>query len=485
MSPEIVQLGPLVLGLLLVCILFIVFATAKWKLHPFLSIISATYLFALGTNLIGEMNGVENPIIGDIGGTITGGFGGIITYIGLVIIFGTLIGKILEKSGAAIKMADVVLRLLGDRHPALAMSIIGWIVSIPVFCDSGYVILSSLKKSLAKKTGVSVVTLGVALATGLYATHTLVPPTPGPIAAAANVGIGPDALIWVILFGIIVSIPVAAAGHIWARLVGSKLTSELQEDSETFEEYKARFGTLPSGWAAFAPILLPIVLLAIGSVADFPVGVDVDGNKVPLITGFLHTLLTFLGTPVNALFIGLLVAIFGLLPKRNEETLTKWMAEGLQDAAMILLITGAGGALGGVIKATPIADYVKTLLEGNVTVVGVTGLVVTFLIAALLKTAQGSSTAALVITSTLMMPLLPSLGLDAMMGSVPIGQILTVMAIGAGAMVVSHVNDSYFWVVTQFSGMKLTTAYKAQTLATLVQGIVGIVTVVILGLILL
>lgn len=481
MSPAVIQLGPIILLLLLLSILFIVYATAKWKLHPFLSIISSTYLFALATNLVGSLSGVEKPIIADIGKEIAGGFGGIITSIGLVIIFGTMIGKILENSGAAVKMAEVVLRILGDRHPALAMTIIGWIVSIPVFCDSGYVILSSLKKSLAKKTGVSVVTLAVALSTGLYATHTLVPPTPGPIAAASNVGIGPDGLFWVIVIGLVVSIPVALAGHVWARKVADKLPVELDEAVETFEEFKARFGQLPSAFASFAPIVVPIILLALGSFANFPVGVDAQGNKEVLMTGFANTLFTFLGAPVNALFIGLLFAIFGLLRQRNEETLTKWMSEGLLDAAVIIMITGAGGSLGAVIKASPISDYVKTLIDGNVAFVGVGALIITFLIAAVLKTAQGSSTASLVITSTIMMPLLPSLGLDAMLGTVPIGQMLTVMAIGCGAMVVSHVNDSYFWVVTQFSKMSLPTAYRAQTLATLVQGLVGIVVVSILG----
>ncbi|WP_309142219.1 GntP family permease [Brevibacillus sp. MS2.2] len=475
----------MILLLLVISIVLIVYATAKWKLHPFLSIISSTYIFALLTNLTGTLNGINKPLIADIGKEIAGGFGGIITSIGLVIIFGTLIGKILENSGAAVKMAEVVLRLLGDRHPAIAMSIIGWIVSIPVFCDSGYVILSSLKKSLAKRTGVSVVTLGVALSTGLYATHTLVPPTPGPIAAATNVGIGPEGLIWVIVVGLIVSIPVALAGHIWARKVADKLPADLDEAVETFEEYKARFGKLPSGFASFAPILIPILLMAIGSVANFPVGVDAEDQKILLTSGFTHTLLSFLGAPVNALFIGLLFAIFGLLPKRNEETLTNWMSAGLLDSAIIIMITGAGGALGAIIKATPIADYVKSLLDGNAAMVGVGGLIVIFLIAAVIKTAQGSSTASLVITSTIVMPLLPSLGLDAMLGTVPIGQILTVMAIGSGAMVVSHVNDSYFWVVSQFSKMSLTTAYRAQTLATLVEGITGIVVVAILALILL
>lgn len=142
--------GPLLLIWLLICIIIIVLLSAKFKLHPFLSIIVATYAFGLGANGIGKIAGVSKPLIGDIGGAMTGGFGKILTSIGLVIIFGTIIGKIIENSGAAITMAETVLKYI--KNPALSMSIIGWVVSIPVFCDSGYVILSSLKKSIAKKS---------------------------------------------------------------------------------------------------------------------------------------------------------------------------------------------------------------------------------------------------------------------------------------------------------------------------------------------
>ncbi|NEE20879.1 GntP family permease, partial [Streptomyces sp. SID7499] len=140
---------------------------------------------------------------------------------------------------------------------------------------------------------------------------------------------------------------------------------------------------------------------------------------------------------------------------------------------------------GAVIKGTPLADYIGTLIGDGSALKGVTALLVLFGIAALLKTAQGSSTAALIITSTLAQPLLPTLGLDGMLGSIPIGQVMAVMAIGAGAMVVSHVNDSYFWVVTQFSGMDVKTAYRAHTAATLVQGLSALAAVLVLGALLL
>ncbi|HEU5139980.1 MAG TPA: GntP family permease [Bacillales bacterium] len=484
MDPSVASAGPYILILLLVSIIVIVLLTTKLKLHPFLSIIIAAYLFGLGANLIGQVM-FGKSLIESISKTMASGFGGILGEIGLVIIFGTIIGKILEKTGAAVTMAETVLKWIGDRHPALGMSVIGWVVSIPVFCDSGYVVLSSLNKSVAKKANVNVVVTSVALATGLYASHTFVPPTPGPIAAAGNLGIGANGLIWVILFGAFVSLFTMFAGYIWATRFSKDLPSDLPGLKETFEEYKASFGRIPTAFQAFAPILIPIILMALGSIANFPVGTLPDGSKETFMSGSVYTVVNFIGKPVTALFIGVIFAFLLLAKNRGEEALTNWVGDGMKDAAIIIMITGAGGAFGTMIAATPIADYIKTLLGGDSIFVGAGALFILFFIAALLKTAQGSSTTALVVTSTIAMPLMSILGLDVMMGNIPIGQVLAVMAIGSGAMVVSHVNDSYFWVVSQFSGMSVTTAYRAQTMATLVQGITGIVVTFLLGLLLL
>ena len=192
--------------ILLGVIIFIVIATSKLKLHPFLTLLLATFIAALCFGL---------PLK-DIAKTIGTGFGGILGYIGLVIVLGTIIGTILEKSGAAITMADSVIKLLGNRFPTLTMSIIGYMVSIPVFCDSGFVILNSLKQSMASRMKVSSVAMSVALATGLYATHTFVPPTPGPIAAAGNLGLE-DSLGLVIGVGLVVAVVAALAGLLWAN----------------------------------------------------------------------------------------------------------------------------------------------------------------------------------------------------------------------------------------------------------------------------
>lgn len=469
------------IGLLVVAMVLIVFATSKWKVHPFIALLLAAFLVAIGVAipqsfgwLIYDGKMVEWTTFE---ATIRGGFGGILAYIGIVIVLGTIIGVILEKSGAAIKMAEFVLRVVGPKRPALAMSIIGWIVSIPVFCDSGYVILSSLRKSVTRRSKVSAVTMSVALATGLYASHTLVPPTPGPIAAAANLGIA-DKLGLVILVGGFVSIFTMLAGFFWAKYIGGKI--EIQEDIDNrnasdslgnidtdSQEIIDKYGKLPSTFMAFAPILIPIILITLGTIALFPTFPFGE-------SGFLFTLFVTLGKPVNALLIGFFISL-GLLPKFDEETLSGWIGQGIKAAGPIILITAAGGAFGGMIKATPIADVLGSSLSGLSI-----GLLVPFIIAAALKSAQGSSTTALVTTSSIMFPLLATLGLDTDMGAV-----LTIMAIGAGAMTVSHANDSYFWVVAQFTGMDVKTAYKTQTMATLIQGLVTIVVVIALGFVIL
>ncbi|MEU5164187.1 GntP family permease [Streptomyces sp. NPDC020875] len=467
--------GPALLAALAASIGLIIVLCGRFRLHPFLAIVLATYAFGLMAMGIGAASGADRKFVDDLAGTIAEGFGSILASIGLVILFGTIIGKVLERTGAAVTLAEGVLKVVGKRHPALAMSLMGWVVSVPVFCDSGYVVLSPLQRSIARKTGKNPVVLGTALATGLYASHTFVPPTPGPIAAAGNVGIGSDGLIWVILFSIPVSLAAAGAGLVWALRKTGDLESKLPDARQTFEEYKEQFERLPTMSRALAPIVVPIALMAIGSVAAFPSG---DGT---LVDGAFGAFLTDLGKPVNALLIGVLLALALLPPRRDAKVLTTWVAEGLVDAAPILVITGAGGAFGAVIKGTPIADYIASLIGDGSSVSGITALLVLFGLAALLKTAQGSSTAALIITSTLAQPLLPALGLDGMMGSVPIGQVMAVLAIGAGAMVVSHVNDSYFWVVSQFSGMDVKTAYRAQTAATLVQGLTALAFVLVLG----
>ncbi|GAF59339.1 D-glycerate transporter [Psychrobacter sp. JCM 18902] len=445
---------------LVLTILFIIFATAKLKWHPFLVLILSAFLVALFYQV--PLNTVAK--------TISDGFGGILGYIGLVIVFGTIIGLILEKTGAAIVMAETVIKVLGPRFPTLTMSIVGAVVSVPVFCDSGYIILNSLKETLAERLHVSSVAMSIALATGLYATHTFVPPTPGPIAAAGNLGLESN-LGLVIMFGVVVTAVAVLAGWWWSNRflnVAPDNIDALDAPAATLpENMKTRddYSNMPSATMAFLPIIVPIVLICLSSVANFP--------SAPFGSGTLTDILVFIGNPLTALLIGLFLSFLLINTEQKTQQISDSISQGLVVAAPILLITGAGGAFGAMLKVTPIGDYLGTTLSA----LGL-GIFMPFIVSAALKTAQGSTTVALVTTSAMIAPLLDQIGLDS-----ELGRVFCVMAIGAGAMTISHANDSFFWIVSQFSRMSVAQAYKAHSMATGIQGVTSIVFIWLLTLV--
>ncbi|UYQ77434.1 GntP family permease [Glutamicibacter sp. JL.03c] len=448
--------------ILLILVVAIVLVTARWKISPFLALIGAAILAAFAYKI---------PLA-EVASTVTTAFGNTMGNIGLVILFGTMIGIILERSGAAISMADALIKVLGTRFPNLTLSIIGYIVSIPVFCDSGYVVLNSLRKAITLRTGVSALATSVALMTGLYATHTMVPPTPGPLAAAESIGIA-DNLGLIIAVGLPVAAISALAGLAYAsRFNKSQWTPMASEDENDlagldYEQLRASFGKLPHPALAFLPILVPLVLICAASIAKLP--------SAPLGGGTLVEVLSFIGTPVIALIFGLLSATPLLSGDKKLSDFNDQMNEAVRTAAPILLITGAGAAFGAVLASSKLTEF----LSGSLSGLGL-GLAVPFLIAAALKSAQGSSTVSMVTTSALVAPMLGSLGLDS-----ELGMVLSVLAVGAGAMVVSHANDSYFWVVSQLSRIPVITAYKTLSVATAIQGTAAFATVWILGAVLL
>ena len=443
---------------LLLTILFIIFATAKLKWHPFLVLILSAFLVALFYQV--PLNTVAK--------TISDGFGGILGYIGLVIVFGTIIGLILEKTGAAIVMAETVIKVLGPRFPTLTMSIVGAVVSVPVFCDSGYIILNSLKESLAERLKVSSVAMSVALATGLYATHTFVPPTPGPIAAAGNLGLESN-LGLVIMVGVVVTTVAVLAGWLWSNrfLDATPDNIDALDAVAVPDNMKTRddYSKLPSATMAFLPIIVPIILICLSSVANLP--------STPFGSGILTDILIFIGNPLTALLIGLFLSFLLINTDQKTQQISDSISQGLVVAAPILLITGAGGAFGAMLKVTPIGDYLGTTLSA----LGL-GIFMPFIVSAALKTAQGSTTVALVTTSAMVAPLLGQIGLDS-----ELGRVFCVMAIGAGAMTVSHANDSFFWIVSQFSRMSVAQAYKAHSMATGIQGVTSIIFIWLLTLV--
>jgi GntP family gluconate:H+ symporter len=437
--------------LLLLSIVFIVYSTVRWKLHPFLALIFAAFLYGL----------LSKMKLTDVVKSITEGFGGTVSSIGIVIVAGTIIGIFLEKSGGAFTMAEFVLKVTGKKNVPLAMSIIGYIVSIPVFCDSGFVIINPLNKALTKRANLSLAATAIALSLGLYATHTMVPPTPGPVAAAGALGAD---LGLTILMGLIVSVPAIIVGWLFAV----KFAAKVQIDPEpelTEKEIEQKMKEAPSSFKAFLPIILPIILILLKSVSDFP--------TKPFGEGALKEFIGFIGHPVTALIIGVLIAF--TLPKKLVKdmlSMSGWIGEAVTQSGVIILITAAGGAFGRVLQNSGIANVIgQSLAAANL------AMWLPFIIAAAIKTAQGSSTVAIITTASLLAPLMDSLGFVS-----PLAKALTVVAIGAGSMVVSHANDSYFWVVTQFSKMDVKTGYKLQTFGTLLEGLTAAVTVWIISL---
>jgi len=439
----------------IIAVALMIIAISKLKIHPFLSIMGISLLFAI----------VAGIKLTDIPGIIGTGFSNTFKSIGIVIIFGALIGTLLEKTGAALKMADCVVRLVGKKNPELAMLIMGWIVSIPVFCDSGFVILNPIRKALVKRTMKSSVASTVALSLGLYISHCFIPPTPGPIAAANTLyqGLGQETnLLLVIGMGVICSILPLIASYIFAIAVGKKVKARDEADSkndevvQTYEELVASFGELPNAFLSFAPIIVPIILMSLSS------ALAMLGKPVALIT--------FLGTPIIAIAVGVLFALFILASQKRMNDFYEITNETLKITGPILFITAAGGVLGNVIASSSMVAFIKD----NSGTLSLLGLLFPFLLSAILKTAQGSSTVALTTTAGIIAPMLTSIGL----GTSPLAA-LTVIAIGAGAMTVSHANDSYFWVVTNFGNMKVEDGYKTQTLGTLIVGIASIINVYI------
>jgi GntP family gluconate:H+ symporter len=442
--------------LLLLAVVFIIVATTRLNLHPFLALLISAFGYGI---FCGKLS------LEEIVQSINAGFGGTIGYIGIVILAGAVIGTFLEKSGGAYKLAEGTLKLVGENNVPLAMGIIGYIVSIPVFCDSAFVILAPLSRALSHKAKISLAASAIALSLGLYATHTMVPPTPGPVAAAGLIGAD---LGLVILWGALVSIIALFAGWLFsvkyaarAYIDPEKYQHELQVDKTSAEA--------PSAVKSVIPILLPILLIVLKSVGDLKTHPFGEGNIADIVD--------FIGQPIVALLIGVFFAF--LLPKRLTTDMLSasgWVGQAVIAAATIIIITGCGGAFGKVLQNSGISDVVEGYLGQSAGL----SIWLPFIVAAALKTAQGSSTVAIITTAGIMAPLLGTLGLET-----PTAKALVVVAIGAGSMVVSHANDSYFWVVTGLTGMTVKQGYKLQTLGTLVEGAAAAIALWVISLIVL
>lgn len=439
-----------VLMCLLAGIAVIAVLTSKYKIHPFFALILSGFLVGLAVGLP-----VENVIL-----FLKDGFGKILSSLGLTIVLGTTLGILLENTGSTKVMAAFILKKVGERRAPLAMSLTGFMVGLPIFCDSGFIVLSGLNKSLANRTGTSIIIMSVCLAAGLYSVHCLIPPHPGAAAAAGIIGVDYGQLI---LAGVIVAVPASVAGYLWANYAGKKF-APIFDERETQETVSLRDLQNLSVLKAFLPVIVPILLISCKSFIT---------TEKDVFGGWL-ALFNWLGDPVIALLAGILLA---LNCKRGwtKNTLSTLLQEAAEKAGGILVIIGAGGAFGAVLAATKIGEYFSHSLP-----LASLGLLFPFLLTFILKTAQGSSTVAIITSASVIQPLLPALGLTS-----EHGRLLCVLSVGAGSMMISHANDAFFWVIAKFSGLETKAMLSVYSVATLIMGLVSLVMVYILSYLLL
>lgn len=413
----------------------IVVLTSKLKLNAFISLFIVSLFLA--TTAIPK---------GDVISIVKEGFGSTMASIGFLIILGAIIAIVLDKTGGAVSIARFILSKTGTKNAAAALGITGFVAGMPIFCDSGYIILSGLAKSFSAKTKTVMPMIATVLACSLYSVHCLIPPHPGALAAAGILGVN---IGYLILVGILFAIPAAVVAYFWIKWMtkneGYLPAPEIESHSRVIET------SVPSALLSFLPIVVPLFLISLNSILT--IYFKESSNSV--IRSFV-----FIGQPVIALIIGVLFSLL-LVKNKGVNTLNEIFDSAIEKAGPILIVTAAGGMFGLVIKETGIGTAAGEFLSKT----GL-GLAVPFLIAMIMKTAQGSSTVAIITAASLVSPMLQSLGLNSEWG-----KLLAMIAMGGGSMLISHANDSYFWVITKFSELKAETTLRVYSSATAVMGL--------------
>ena len=358
----------------------------------------------------------------------------------------------------AFVIANTILNAVGEKHSVLAMAMAGYVTGVPLFCNSGYVVLAPVAKAMSVKSKISMAVIASALSAGLFTTHCFVPLHPGTLAIANTLGANFGLLFGL---GLLVSVPGTLAGVFYAQHVSSK-TDVKVEGEATEEDIIKKYGKLPGKLHSFSPVLVIIILVALKTVADL--------EQTPFGEGAVKYFFDLIGNPTIDLIIGMFVSMT-LVSKDDRANIGKYIGEGIGSSVGMLALIGAGGSFGQVLQALPLAEKI-----GQEMLTPALGVIILFLISAFLKTVMGATTVVQALAATMAIPMLASLGLDSEMG-----KILAVLAIAAGSMVVSHANDAYFWIVTEFSNMTTKQSYKAQTGMTLVVGIVSIIVIYIIS----
>ncbi len=441
----------LFIGLVLLILLIL-----KTKVHAFIALIIA----AITIGLIGGMGTTATV------DAITAGFGGTLGNIGIIIGFGVMMGQIFELSGAAEKMARTFLKLFGKKREGIALALTGFLVSIPIFCDSGFVILSPIAKALSKNTKKSIVALGVPLAAGLVITHSLVPPTPGPLGVAGTFGVDIGQFI---LMGIVISVPMTIACLLYGTYLGKKIYQIPSDDGDgwvrpgyqepIYDVKSAEEGrNLPSAFMSFLPILAPIVLILINTV-----------SKAAGKTEGIFSVLIFLGTPIVAVGIGLLLAIYTLAFKTERKVVLSQMEKGIQSAGIIILVTGGGGALGKVLQVSGVGNFIAEQISQTAIPI----ILLPFIIATLVRFVQGSGTVAMVTAAGITAPIVLAAGGNMLLGA---------FAACIGSLFFSYFNDSFYWVTTRLMGITETKEQvRVWSVTTTIAWAVGLVVLLILN----
>jgi len=435
--------GPLLIVIFLLSIVLLLFLIIKFKVNPFLALLLICIVAGFAVRM--PANEITSNIITGFGNTLKG--------IGIVIGLGIVLGKLLSKSGATEMISRSLINRVGKKNAPLALSITGILVSIPVFFDAAFVILSSLVKNIGRLTKIPMVTLFTALSVGLIASHNLIVPTPGPVDVGESLELSFGSFAF---WAIVVVVPaVLVGGLIYGRIAGRSKSSTINDvDNEMPDKDEEK---LPGAFRSFISLLLPIILILTGNIMNLFIE---EGT-------WFYKMFAFIGDKNIALLASVFVAII-LLRKYIVQKTNSLIMEAAEASGMILLITGAGGAFGFIVYQSGIGDYLVT----SMTELNIPLLVTCFLLAAILRGAQGSSTVSLVATSTILGPIVIEAGISPLMAG---------LAICTGGLCLSLPNDSGFWVVSRFSGMTVQQTLKSWTLGSSLAGIVGLIVILIIN----
>ncbi len=470
-----VSMNPIVAMLIGIAILLILVIFTKFQ--AFLALIISALIIGLLAGI-----GPAATIA-----AVTGGFGNTMNSIGIVIGLGCIMGLFMEKSGAAKKMALSILKVVGIKNADVVIGLAGFLISIPVFCDSGFVILSSLAKEFSRLTKKSMILIGGMLGMGLYITHFLVPPTPGPLAVAGAFGV--DIGLFIIA-GLCLSVPLFVFAVFFFRFINKTVPAIIPERS--IEEYSRlsaaqkeilsrietklaegkeltnsdfsellKDDTLPGGGISFATLLVPVGLIFIRSIVI----------TVMNVTGPAALVIDFIGHPVVAISTSVVMSMFILARKQTKEECLATIESALGSSGLIAFVTAAGGSLGNVIKITDAG----TIMAQGIANSSMPVIIVPLLVGTLLRFPQGSGTVAMITGSAILAPMIPTLGINPLIAG---------LALCTTAMCPSYMNDSYFWVVTRFSGFPTKTSLRTWTIGTFAIPLVGSIILIIVNAIL-